>query len=219
MIDTVPVRRAELRGRASGVSILAFFAVAWAGWGLGGHLPGGAQAVVMVVVAALAVLFAVRAWQLAKAAPAIDGSGGAVESGWSNGAGRPGGAGEPGGSIDGRVIGRKFGIIVGIEWIGLFAAAAVLGATGHAEVIPAVICAGVGVHFFPLARLFHVPAYTLTGVALCALAAVTLILAPLTSTPALWTIIPGVGAAITLLATCAALLSESRRLASGTTTD
>ena len=46
---------------------------------------------------------------------------------------------------------RRYSIIVGLEFGLLGAGAAVLGTTGQDRWIPAWICAGVGVHFFPLA--------------------------------------------------------------------
>ena len=46
---------------------------------------------------------------------------------------------------------RRYSIIVGLEFGLLGAGAAVLGATGQYRWTPVWICAGVGVHFFPLA--------------------------------------------------------------------
>ena len=79
--------------------------------------------------------------------------------------------------------------------------------------IPAVVCAGVGIHFIPLARLFHVPAYYVTAGALCLIAIATFAIAPATSTAALWTLLPGIGAALVLYATCGVLLRQSARFA------
>ncbi|SDR83293.1 hypothetical protein [Actinopolymorpha singaporensis] len=86
---------------------------------------------------------------------------------------------------------------------------AVLGRTGRPEVIAPVVCLGVGIHFFPVCRLFAVPLYDATGLALCAIAVATAIAAPLSGNAALWTLLPGVGAAITLYATGALLLRPS----------
>jgi hypothetical protein len=49
------------------------------------------------------------------------------------------------------VVRRRYSIIVGLEFGLLGAGAAVLGTTGQDRWIPVWICAGVGVHFFPLA--------------------------------------------------------------------
>jgi len=63
------------------------------------------------------------------------------------------------------------------------------------------------------ARLFHVPAYCVTAGALCLIAIATFAIAPSTSTAALWTLLPGIGAALVLYATCGVLLRQSARLA------
>ena len=94
------------------------------------------------------------------------------------------------------------------EFIGLAVIARVLALLDRPELVPLIVCLGVGIHFFPLARLFHVPIYVRTGTALCAIAVVTVVLAPLLGMPALWTVVPGFGAALTLDVT-AALLARS----------
>jgi hypothetical protein len=48
---------------------------------------------------------------------------------------------------------RRYSIIVGLEFGLLGVGAAVLGATGQYRWVPVWICAGVGVHFFPLASI------------------------------------------------------------------
>jgi hypothetical protein len=179
-----PSPRAEIRGRAFGVSILAFFAVGWTGWGSSDLISGGPQTVLMLVAAVLSVALATAAWRLyRRSVDAPEGGG-------------------PG-------MGGRFGIIVGVEWLGLGIVSAVLGATGHAHTIPAVICLGVGLHFLPLARLFHVPVYYVAGILLCAAAVATLIVTPLSSVDVLWTALPGFSAALVLYATCVELLRES----------
>ncbi len=199
MRTTAPPRRiAELRGRAFGVTILAFFAVAWTGWGTSNLLTGSASLIVMGLAVLASVGLATTAWHIARRAiPAAS-----TQENTSSGDG----------TDAGRDVGRRFGLIVAAEWVGLGIVAGILGGTGHAQVIPAVICLGVGTHFFPLARLFHVPVYYLTGAVLSLLAVATVILAPATSTPTLWTALPGIGAAVTLYATCVSLLSDANRL-------
>ncbi|HEY7177394.1 MAG TPA: hypothetical protein VH442_20955 [Micromonosporaceae bacterium] len=184
---------AEVRGRALGVSLLAFFAIGWTGWGTGGHLPTAAQVPIVIVAAVLSSVLAAAAWRLARRVPA--GSDATPED---------------------VQVGRRFTWIVAVSWAAVIVAAVVLGMTGHAEMVAATVCAGIGVHFLPLARLFYLRAYYVTGAALCLISIVTFVLAPATSNAALWTLIPGVGAAIVLYATCAALLSESRGIASAT---
>ena len=179
----------ELRGRAIGVTVLSFFALAWLGWGTGGHLPNGPQVGLMVLAAAISIAVSAYAWSLFRRGRAVP-----VDRG---------------GGVD---VGRSFGLIVAAEWIGLGVVAGVLGGTGHPNVIPAVIAAGVGIHFVPLARLFHVREYYATGALLCLIAIATLILAPATSTPQLWTLLPGLGSSVVLYTTCVVLLRQSRAI-------
>lgn len=113
---------------------------------------------------------------------------------------------EGGDRARGKAAGRRFGLIVTAEWIGIFAAVRALDATGHPHLIAAVIALGVGIHFFPLARLFNVPVYDVTGIVLCLIALATLLLAPLTGSDLLWTLLPGLGCALALYATCAHVL-------------
>lgn len=75
-------------------------------------------------------------------------------------------------------------------------------AVDHAELIPALVCLVVGVHFFPLARLFDVPRYRLTGSALVIVAAATLItMLPLDLSAATGRAAASFGAALVLWAT------------------
>jgi hypothetical protein len=169
--------------------VLSFFALAWLGWGTGGHLPNGPQVGLMVVAAAGSIAVSAYAWSLFRRS-------------------RPVPVDRAGG-VD---VGRSFGLIVAAEWIGLGVVTGVLGGTGHPNVIPAVIAAGVGIHFVPLARLFHVREYYATAALLCLIAIATLILAPATSTPPLWTLLPGLGSSVVLYATCAVLLRQSHAI-------
>jgi hypothetical protein len=180
----VPTRDPALRGAAYGVTVLAFFALAWLGWGTGGHLPTAAEVSLMLAAVAVSAALAATAWRR-----------------WYT-TSVPGAAGDSPGS---RAMGRRFRLIVAVEWIGLGVAAYILGATRHANAIPAVICAGVGLHFIPLARLFGVRVYHLTAAAMCGLAVATFALAPFVHP--LWTVLPGVGSAIALYATGVAVLS------------
>jgi hypothetical protein len=182
-----PGRSPTLRGNATGVTILAFFAVAWLGWGTGDHLPAAVQVPMMVGAVALSAVLAVVAWRR-----------------WRN---TTVSAPEPSWGPD---TGRRFGLIVGVEWVGVSAAAFAVSVTGHPDAIAAVVCAGVGLHFIPLARLFGVRVYHVTAGVLCALAVVTFALAP--SINPLWTLLPGVGGAVALYATCGVRLIRPRTI-------
>lgn len=180
--------RADLRGGALGLLVLGYFALAWTFWGLSSGVPVGVSVpleVVAVVGFAGLVWAAGLMFRRAARIPVVPGSGARER---------------------GRAIGRRFGIVVAVEFVGLAVVALVLSAVGHPHLIPAMICLGVGVHFFPLIRLFRVPVYAVTGVAMCAVAALSAVVALLSGQVALLTMLPGLGAALTLALTCAYLV-------------
>lgn len=69
-----------------------------------------------------------------------------------------------------RAIGRRFGLVFGIEAGAIFLAVVGLNAVHLPEYIPCAVALIVGVHFFPLARLFKAPVYYVTGALGCAIA-------------------------------------------------
>lgn len=72
------------------------------------------------------------------------------------------------------VVRRRYGVIVGMEFSMLGAGAVVLGVSGNERWIPVLICAGVGVHFFPLASVLENPSLRPLGVLLVAVAGAAL---------------------------------------------
>jgi hypothetical protein len=69
---------------------------------------------------------------------------------------------------------RRYSIIVGLEFGLLGVGAAILGATGQYRWTPVWICAGVGVHFFPLASTLDNRSLRLLGGLLLVVAAAAL---------------------------------------------
>lgn len=182
-----PISRAELRGRATGAGVMAFFGLGWMACGVT-DMPVTASRVVFAVGVAVSITFAVLGTRLGRRAadaPTTDTE--------------PTAAGK-------KKVGVRFALVVVAEWVAIFVIARVLVSTDHAEAIPAFVAAVVGIHFFPLASLFGVRAYHLTGAAMCTSAGAGAVLAPLTSTDALWTSVPGFGSAAALYATCVYLL-------------
>lgn len=182
-----PISRAELRGRATGAGVMAFFGLGWMACGVT-DMPVTASRVVFAVGVAVSITFAVLGARLGRGAanaPTTDTE--------------PTAAGK-------KKVGVRFALVVVAEWVAIFVIARVLVSTDHAEAIPAFVAAVVGIHFFPLASLFGVRAYHLTGAAMCTSAGAGAVLAPLTSTDALWTSVPGFGSAAALYATCVYLL-------------
>ncbi|MFG2173707.1 hypothetical protein ACGFMO_20445 [Streptomyces niveus] len=182
-----PISRAELRGRATGAGVMAFFGLGWMACGVT-DMPVTAGRVVFAVGVAVSITFAVLGARMGRGAadaPTTDTEPTAARK---------------------KKVGARFALVVVAEWVAIFVIARVLVSTDHAEAVPAFVAAVVGIHFFPLARLFGVRAYHWTGATLCASAGAGAVLAPLTSTSALWTSVPGFGSAAALYATCVYLL-------------
>ncbi|GIH10174.1 hypothetical protein Rhe02_82410 [Rhizocola hellebori] len=95
-----------------------------------------------------------------------------------------------------QVDGRRYGIIVGVEFAACGLGAVALGATGQSEFIPVWICLVVGVHFFPLAPALHDPLLVPLGVAMCAVAVAGLVVALASSVNA--SVVVGTGAGLLL---------------------
>jgi len=92
---------------------------------------------------------------------------------------------------------RRYGIIVGLEFGLLGAGAAILAATGQYRWTPVWICAGVGVHFFPLATTLDNRSLRLLGGLLVAVAVVALAAGLASSTDP--STVTGAGAGLCLL--------------------
>ncbi|MEV0775709.1 hypothetical protein ACIBLA_24520 [Streptomyces sp. NPDC050433] len=184
--DTPPISRAELRGRATGAGVMAFFGLGWLACGVT-DMPLTAGRAVFAVGVVVSITFAVLGSRMSRRAADAPTTG------------------EPTAARK-KKVGVRFALVVVAEWVAIFAIARVLVSTDHTEAIPAFVAAVVGIHFFPLARLFGVRAYHVTGAAMCTSALAAAVLAPLTSTPALWTALPGFGSAAVLYGTGVHLL-------------
>ncbi len=67
----------------------------------------------------------------------------------------------------GRAIGRRFGLVFGLETLAILVAVAVLNGIHQPDYSPCAIAVIVGIHFFPLAPLFKAPIYNVTGILGC----------------------------------------------------
>jgi uncharacterized membrane protein len=101
-----------------------------------------------------------------------------------------------------KYLSRRFNLVFGLEGVAIALAVVVLGRYALESLIPAVVTIIVGIHFFPLAKLFGVRAYYVTGAALCAIAVVAFLLAPASRLAFV-----GLGCAAALFATAAYVLS------------
>jgi hypothetical protein len=160
------------RDRGVTVAVEGFFAFVWFGWGQAA--PPSWLVVPLAVGDGLAVLLTVAGVVLT------------IRS-----AGRLRVMADP-------AVRRRYSIIVGLEFGLLGAGAAVLGATGQQQWIPAWICAGVGVHFFPLASTLANRSLRLLGVLLIAVAAAALATGLASGTAP--STVTGAGAGLCLLA-------------------
>ena len=160
------------RDRGVTVAVEGFFAFVWFGWGQAAA-PSWLVAP-LAVGAGLAVLVTVTGVVVAKRS-----------------AGRLRVMADP-------MARRQYSIIVGLEFGLLGAGAAVLGATGQYRWIPVWICAGVGVHFFPLAWTLDNRSLRLLGVLLGAVAAAALAAGLASATVP--STVTGAGAGLCLLA-------------------
>ncbi|MFF8838836.1 DUF7010 family protein [Streptomyces sp. NPDC015130] len=95
---------------------------------------------------------------------------------------------------------RGVGLVNGAELLAIFAVIAASNASGHPEFVPAGICLVVGLHFFPLARLFDQPQYIWTAVSLTAVSLLGLAVLATGATAETVRAVVGLGAALALWA-------------------
>lgn len=108
-------------------------------------------------------------------------------------------------------IWRNFALIVGAEVLAFGIVNSILAATGNFELIPSLDLIIVGVHFFPLARIFRVPRYYIMGFFFCAIPIVTLLAIPkqlMVGQILAWFIVPSLGCGFVASLTAAAGLYE-----------
>jgi hypothetical protein len=176
--------RQAVQGVASGIFFLTFFGAAWALAGtsfLRGALHFGAYVLIGLVTL---VFFGIGAMLLRYARslqPAVAAEDVAM----------------------GRRLGIWFGVVFGIEAVLIALASTLLSSFGADSFIAPVIALIVGVHFLPLAGLFQVRPYYLTGALLCLLALIAIVALLLGiqiagPSPDNWSYFVGIGAALVL---------------------
>ncbi|MCF3961996.1 hypothetical protein [Streptomyces fuscigenes] len=166
---------------------MAFFALGWTSLGTTG-MPAAVARTVFAAGVVLTLGFFALAVRMHRSAARLDAP-----------------ADDPLSRDDRRRAGRRFGLVLSLEWGGCAVIAVVLGVTGHTQALPALIALVVGLHFLPLAAVFQVPGYRVTGVLICASAVAGALTAELGSAASLWAVIPGLGSAVTLYGTGAYL--------------
>jgi hypothetical protein len=109
-------------------------------------------------------------------------------------------------------IGQRFAWVFGAEMFAFAVVNSVLIAMGKYELLPSCDLVIVGVHFFPLAKIFRVPRYNITATLFCAIPVVTLLVIPkqyeIGQTTA-WYVVPSFGCGLVAIVTAAAGLREA----------
>jgi hypothetical protein len=154
---TIP--RAAVRGTASGVIFMAFFGTLWAGIGIRG-MQGWAFFVLIILSLLIGVLLFIGAIALIKKSSPLSNE--VIKKD--------------------REQWRKkniwFGPIFSLEGLLIAIAAFICVSTNHLNLFVPVMALIVGAHFFPLASLFQVPIYYITGTLLCLLATIVMLTFP-----------------------------------------
>ena len=177
----------EVRGITVSVNILALFGAIWALAGLNA-LPVAPPGVLVALVIGVFVGFLVAVgWLKRRAENGVTGK-----------------HSTPPHVVAGSRWG--FGLVVALEVVLIVAAVVVLGATGYTQLIAPVLALIVGIHFFPLARLFGARVYVATavsqaGLALVCIVAIAVVLARGEAVSFTWPVVASLGSAAILWAT------------------
>jgi len=126
---------AAVKGIATGLCMMAFFTLMWTGIAFGG-LHGTSWWLFLLVFAAFAILFIIRAIKLfgvVKYFPALTSAADLAEE---------------------KRMGKWFGIIFGAEGLGIFVGINIVINLGYPDLVIPTIALVVGLHFFPLAKVF-----------------------------------------------------------------
>jgi len=156
-------------GLASAGFIMAFFGVAWWGWGVGG-IEGvffGETAVFFSMLALATIILVSGGILLIRAASRLPRD--------------TSPAGKARGAAEGKRYGRIFGVVFGLEIVIIALGSVLLSVFHHPEFLLPFVALVVGVHFFPLAPLFNVRMYYVTGVLLVLVGVTVMLTVPVTT--------------------------------------
>jgi hypothetical protein len=185
-----------IQGYASGALILTFFEAIWALLTMFGTTPR--QRIILVVVVLLVTIplaySAIMVLREARQLPSVS---------------------SPEGEARGTNMAIGYGVVFASEFILIAVASILLSRVKRDELIPLVTALIVGLHFLPLAAIFHVPVYYVTGVAITVLAIVALLgmfLGRTLGGPWAWAVVVGLGNAVILWLSAFYVLSVGRQL-------
>ncbi len=176
--------RPAVMGIASGIFFMAFFGALW-GLMSAGFMDSVVQPVAFVVIGLVTLVFLGLVVMLVRYARSLPETTSSEET------------------AAGKKIGMWFGIIFGLEALLIALTSIVLGRLQASQFIPPAIALIVGFHFLPLARLFRVAFYYVTGILLCVMALVAIIAlmcgVPMGGpSPYTWSLLVGIGATLIL---------------------
>ena len=194
--STIP--RAAVRGTTSGVFFMAFFGTLWAGIGIRGLQGWGFLWLLILSLLIGSILLIGRIVLIMNSKSLSNEMVQGDSQRWK----------------------RKnmwFGIIFGLEGVLIAAASVICVSTDHLELFVPVMALIVGAHFFPLAHLFKVKIYYITGLLLCLISAITLFTLPVKVTWGnyqimVWWTFLGFSSALILWGTGVAVWITGRRL-------
>lgn len=155
--EKISISAETVKGIASGLFMMAVFTIIWVGIAFGGlHTSPYAIALIIFVIAAVVFITkGISIYKLAKHFPGVESEKDKAEE---------------------KRTGKWFGIIFGLEGLFIFIAINVVVNLGHAELTIPAIALVVGLHFYPLAKVFKrtIDYYLATWSTLVAITAVLL---------------------------------------------
>ena len=179
-----------VRGYASGALFMTFFGAFWASFSAFAFGPWQ-RVLLLLVIGLVGLTLAVAAVRLLRKARHL-----------------PRNTSEES-RARGKTQGRRFLLVFGVEFASIFVAANLLGIAGLEGFIPPVIALIVGLHFLPLAAVFGVRLYYLTGVLISVVATVALVALLFGVTLGGefgWAVVVGIATALILWATALGIL-------------
>ena len=169
MSDVRVPPRAAVYGVVGGLFLMAAFTVGWTAFTFAAW-PAAAASTVTAVAVAAGVCFVVRGVQLIRARRRFPDQLSEADRAYR------------------KRTGRSFGLIFGIEGVTIWLASTLLGVAGYDDFIVPVIAVIVGLHFYPLARIFgrRLDLYLATWTTLVGLAGVIVLAVSDLPAPQVW---------------------------------
>jgi hypothetical protein len=188
---TIP--RIAINSIATGILMMAFFTMMWTGIAYGSMEANGL--IILIIFALVSIVFIVRAirlFSISKGFPKLESEADKAQ---------------------GKRSGKWFGIIFAAEGLGIFIAINVVINLGHAELTIPVIALVVGLHFYPLAKVFKrtIDYYLATWTTIVAIIGIVLIWNKTYSTAAIDAFV-GVATAIATSCYGIYMIYEGKRL-------